>query len=258
MKRVVIISDLHCGHKAGLTHPDWNPIYSTHSPKYRGYRQRSVLWKFYASAAKELQPIDVLIVNGDAVDGKGKKSGGTELLTSDRDEQSDMAIAAIEEMAAGKVFMAYGTPYHTGNSEDFENLVAKGAKAQIKGRDWLDVNGVVFDYRHWVGRSSIPHGRYTPLAKEKLWSGLEAEHGEYPKSDVILRSHVHYLAYCGGYGWLGVITPSLQGSSKYGERQVSGTVDFGVVWFDINDRKDWSWHYKILKLRHAQRRVTKA
>jgi 3',5'-cyclic AMP phosphodiesterase CpdA len=260
MKRVVVIADLHCGHKAGLTHPDWNPPYATYSPHYKLYRWRRESWEFYAETMAELQPIDVLIANGDLTDGKGKKSGGTELLTSDRVEQSDMAIAAIKEAKAGKVFMTYGTPYHGGNSEDFEALVAKGVKAQkIGGHDWLNVNGVVFDYRHCISRSSIPHGRYTAIAREKLWSIMWAEHGEYPKSDILLRSHVHYFAYCGGYGWLGIITPALQGGTKYGKRQVSGTVDFGVIWFDIpEDGKDWSWHYKILKLKDARRRVLKA
>lgn len=259
MKRVLVISDLHCGHHAGLTPPDWNPSYSPQAPGYGLYWQRRLNWKFYAEAMAELQPIDVLIVNGDATEGKGEKSGSTEILTADRIEQADMAVAVIEEAKAKMVVMSYGTPYHTGNSEDFENLVANGVNARkIGSHDFLDVNGVILGYRHHVGRSSIPHGRYTAIAREKLWNVLWAEHGEYPKANIIIRSHVHYFAYCGGFGWLGVVTPGLQGyGSKYGTRRVSGTIDFGIVWFDITEKGEISWAWKIQKFRRARRQVIK-
>ena len=254
MKRVVVISDLHCGHETGITPPDWNPPYSTQAPRYKVYQLRRQLWKFYADALAEIQPIDALIVNGDLTDGKGERSGGTELLTADRIEQSDMATASIGEANAKEVFLSYGTPYHGGNSEDFEKLVAYNLGASIQGHGWLEANGVTFDYKHTISRSSIPHGRYTALAREKLWGDIQGEHGEYPKADVILRSHVHYFAYCGGYKWLGMITPSLQGPTKYG-RQVTGTIDFGLVWFDITEKGEMSWHYNILKLRSGRRMV---
>lgn len=261
MKRVVVISDLHCGHLVGLTPPDWNPMYrrtDTHNHTLSTTRRR--LWKLYADWVADLQPIHVLIVNGDAIEGKGQKSGGTELITADRNEQVGMAVASIEETKAKKVYMSYGTSYHTGVSEDWERKVADGVNAvKIGSHDWLDVNGLVFDYRHFVNRSSIPHGRYTPLARERLWNVLWNEHDEYPRGDVIVRSHVHYFAFCGGYGWLGVITPALCGyGSKYGARITSGTVDFGLVWFDIESKEDWSWDHVIHKFRGSRRKVMKA
>jgi hypothetical protein len=259
MKRVVVISDLHCGHETGLTHPDWNPPFARSAPHYKIYRLRRKLWQFYTNLMEELQPIDVLIVNGDATEGKGPKSGARGLLTADRIEQADMATAAIEEAKAGEIVMSYGTPYHTGNSEQFEKLVAKGVKARaITNHGWHDVNGVIFDYRHFISRSSIPHGRYTPLARERLWNIMQAEHEDHPKAKIVLRSHVHYFAFCGGFGWLGVITPALQAHTEYGETQVSGTVDFGAVWFDVEENGEYSWDRKILKLKGARHRVLKA
>lgn len=262
MKRVVIISDLHCGHQAGLTHPDWNPPFAKSAPRYKLYRLRRTLWQFYTQVMEELQPINTLIINGDATEGKGKKSGGRELLTADRIEQSDMGIAAVEEAKAKEVVMSFGTPYHAGNSEQFEKLIAKGVGARsITHHGWHDVNGVIFDYRHAVSRSSIPHGRYTPLARERLWNILQTEHEDHPKAQVIIRSHVHYFAFCGGSNWLGVITPALQAYTEFGEGQVSGTIDMGVVWFDVpspDSGKDLSWDRKILKLKGARHRVLKA
>ena len=96
-KRVVVISDLHCGHVVGLTHPDFNPSYPRGSERFKLAVRRRELYKFYTDRMEKLQPIDILIVNGDAIDGKGPRSGSTELLTTDRDEQVEMAAVAIRE-----------------------------------------------------------------------------------------------------------------------------------------------------------------
>jgi hypothetical protein len=250
--RVLIMSDKHCGHKSGLTHPDFdsrpNNIESTN---YKYWRIRNKEWNWFSDMMEKLKPIDVAIVNADNIDGRGDKSGGTELLLRDRNEQVDCAIACIEEIGAKDILMTYGTPYHTGSMEDWEDQIAKGVNAvKIESHGHAELNGLVFDYRHHVGRSSVPYGKFTAIAKEKLWNQLWAERGEYPSADVIVRSHAHYLAFCGGPGWLAVTTPGLQGYwSKYGSRRVSGDVDFGLVWFDIKDRKEWSWDYRVKRLR---------
>jgi hypothetical protein len=259
-KRVVVISDLHCGHLVGLTPPDFDAIYPE-GPKRALQKIRARCWDFYKTRLDELKPIDALIVNGDAVDGKGKKSGGTEHITVDRTEQVDMAAYAIAYAEADKIVMSYGTPYHTGVDEDWEDEVAKHKWVQalkIGGHDWIDVNGLIIGYRHKVGSSTIPHGRHTQMAKERLWNLLWAERDEYPRSDVIIRSHVHYFNFCGGDGWLAMTTPGLQAyGSKLGVRAMSGTVDFGLVWFDVWSKEKWRWDKALLRFRHVKPVVLK-
>src|SRR5271157_652517 len=100
--RMLVISDLHCGHLAGLTPPDqW-----IHGTSF--YEQQKKTWNFYINTIKELQPIDILICNGDAIDGKGTKSGGTELITSDRNLQSQMAIECLKQVKAPSNILTYG------------------------------------------------------------------------------------------------------------------------------------------------------
>lgn len=259
-KRVVIIADLHCGHIVGLTHPDFNPAYPRNSEKYALTKLRHRLWKQYASTIDELKPIDVLLVNGDVVDGKGKKSGGTELLTSSRDEQCDMAAAAIGYAEAELVEMSYGTPYHVGMSEDWENVVAAHKKVQaikISDHACLSVNGCIIDYRHFVSSSIIPHGRFTAVARERLWNVLKAERAECPKADIIVRSHVHYYGGCFNYNWEAITTPALQGpKTKYGKRKMSGTVDFGLVWYDIESKGTWHRGARIVNLKSPKQAMT--
>jgi hypothetical protein len=233
----------------GLTHPSDDFDDGT-----AHYLVRRTIWEWYKPLVKRLKP-HIVIVNGDAIDGDGKKSGGTEQLTTDRLKQCKMAVKALKAIPGKpKFFMSYGTGYHTGDDEDFENIIADDIGAvKIGAEDTIDVNGLHINYRHHIGRSGIPHGRHTAVAKEKLWNQIWAERGEYPKADVIIRSHVHYYNYAGGPGWLGMTTPALQGyGSKYGARRMTGTVDVGLVYFDIWSKERWEWKAEILRFPAAE------
>jgi len=214
------------------------------------YKTRRLIWTWIHREAKKRGPYDFMLVNGDAIDGRGEKSGGTELLTSDRLVQANMASEAIRSFGVDKIYMTYGTGYHTGQLEDIEDIIAEKVKAQkIGGEDNLDVNGCVINYKHHIGRSSIPHGRHTSIAKERLWNQLWACRGEYPEAQILIRSHVHYHSYAGGPGWVAMITPALQNyGSKYGTRLVSGTVDIGFVVLDIKSKDEFSWDAPILRM----------
>lgn len=246
MKRLVVISDLHCGHALGLTHPDYDPNDGLSA-------LRNEYWKFYAETIADLQPIDVLLINGDSIDGSGERSGGTELLTSDRLKQVEMAEAAIRLANAETIRLTYGTNYHTGVQEDFEDVLANNLNAIIQSHAIFDVNGVVFDVRHHVGGSQSPMNRSAQITKERIWNLLWATRGERPQADIVIRSHVHYFGFVGDTEWLGVTTPALQGhGSKYGQRRMTGTVDFGLLSFDVDNEENWTWDYHIFRAKRAR------
>ena len=254
-KRLLILSDLHCGHIVGLTPPGWQLNKHLDDPRLaRISACQREYWNFYRGKLAKYQPFDVVVVNGDAIDGKGERSGGTEAITADRNEQCDMAVHAIRKAlgAKTKVVMTYGTPYHTGDGEDFEKNIAAKLDADISGHQYFRVEGVTFDVKHKVGSSQVPHGRHTAIAREHLWSQLWNDHSEIPQADVLIRSHVHYYNGAFGDGWVGMTTPALQGlGSKYGTRQCSGTVDFGFVVFEIN-KGSYTWEPVLLKVSTKQ------
>lgn len=232
MKRLVVISDTHCGHVAGLTPPAWQ-FQAERNEKYA--RIQHVMWKWYKETLESLKPIDLLVLNGDAVDGKGTKSGGTELITSDRNEQINMAIECISIAEAEKVMMTYGTGYHTGIDEDWEDVAAGKIGAEIHSQPSIDVEGVIFDFKHKISSSVIPHGRHTGPARDKLWNILWAEKKLRPKADVLIRSHVHYFTQASDTFGTVFTTPCLQGpGSKFGARSCSGIIDIGLLSFDCD------------------------
>jgi hypothetical protein len=76
--------------------------------------------------------------------------------------------------------------------------------------------------------------------QRSYWADIE----EQPRSDIFLRSHVHFFDYTGDGTYLAVVLPALQAAgTKFGSRRCSGVVRFGFVYFDIYEDGsiDWSW-----------------
>jgi hypothetical protein len=248
MKRIVAMADFHCGHRVGLTPPGWQYSADSGPKAYRKYAKfQKGMWDYYSKELAALQPIDCLFIVGDCVDGPGLRTGGTEQLTRDRNDQVDMAAACIAEAKAKKVYMIYGTAYHTGGEEDWEDIIADKIGAEIAGHEWVTVGKAIFDLKHHIGGSAIPHGRYTALAREALWNLVWARDKRQPDADVIIRAHVHYHVYLGDAHKIGIILPGLQGyGSKYGVRRCSGTVDIGFISGTIGDNGGFDWRSHIL------------
>lgn len=258
MKRVVVISDLHCGHRAGLTPPDRQYRDGDDEDLHKYGEVQSKMWKWYCDTILSLGKIDTLVLNGDAVDGKSDKSGGSELITSDRRIQVAMAAEAIAVVNAKKVYIIKGTAYHTGTDEDWEEVLADMVGAAHVGfHEWIDADGVMFDFKHKIGSSSIPHGRFTAPARSALWNDLWAERKMQPLAHIVVRSHVHYHVFLGGPGKLVLTTPALQAWTKYGSREVEGVNDIGLASFDC-EKGEYSWQAHLLDMQFAAARALPA
>ena len=195
------------------------------------------LWEFYTKTIEGLKPIDILVLNGDAIEGKGERSGGIELITTDRNQQVKMAQEVVDFAEAQTVRILYGTRYHVGKEEDFEAVLAstvKGSDVEVQGHAFLTINGCGVDIKHKVSSSTIPHGRMTAIARQRLWNVIwNSEHERQPLADVLIRSHVHYFQFCGGASWLGVISPALCYNTSYGIRECDGLLMWGLSIFDF-------------------------
>lgn len=262
-KRVLIVADLHSGGLTGLTPPQFR---KRHTDADDPWIDKIVdlerdAWEWYARTVESLQPVDFALVNGDCIDGRGERSGSTELITADRHKQANMASTALKLIKAKKYVMTYGTPYHVGNNgEDYEDVIAKDLantkgveQVKLGSHEWPNVNGLIFDMKHKIGGSSIPHGRFTAIARDRVWNSLWAECDDQPKGRVFIRSHVHYHVYCGGPDWLALTTPALQTmGTKFGSRECSGHVDYGLVHFDVERDGSYTWQVHTAKLQRQK------
>jgi len=240
------MSDLHCGHLVGLTPPSFQlkPVkegdVSENHRRSKWVNIQKALWREYKKIVNRLGDVDILIVNGDAIEGTGHRSGGVELITTNRDTQVEMAKMAIERIHADKTFMTFGTPSHTGEAEDYEDKLHTGLGAEkIGAHEWINVRGVRFDVKHHISFSGIPHGQGTAIMRDAVWNRLWALRDEQPLADIVIRSHVHAFVRIETADYEALTTPALQGmGSKYGSRYCSRTVDWGMIEYNIKSKHD--------------------
>ena len=266
-RRILAVSDFHCGHRSGLTPTAYQqrPVGKSSTKRNKWYEMQRENWRAFKRLLKKYEPFDMMFHLGDAIDGTGGRSGGTELITSSLEDQVDIAAEACNAVRhhankGFKIYSVFGTPYHTasGDGDDWDSVLAdKAGFESIGSHEWVDVNGCVFDLKHKVGSSSIPHGRHTAMAKEKLWNKLWGD-GQ-PQANVVLRGHVHYHSYCGGPGWIAMTLPALQGAgTKFGARQCSGTVDWGITIFDVDSNGRFEWTCDTVQFEQQVAKAVKA
>ncbi|MEM3554254.1 MAG: hypothetical protein QXU79_00315 [Candidatus Micrarchaeaceae archaeon] len=239
MYRIAVVADSHCGHMLGLTPPAWRVSARVDS---RLHRAQNDMWRRYSELVEHVvrPPVDVLFTLGDLVEGPQSAFRGVELVEPDVLGQCEMAAQVLRMMEARTVYMVRGSLYHVGEAEEFEDVIAKELGADIANEMLVRVDKVTFHLEHFVGRSSIVHGRATPLARDWLVNVLLASHGAMERAQVILRGHVHYHAYVGGTGWLAMAVPALcYGGGKI-RRRVKGMAEFGLVVFEV-DGGEFRW-----------------
>ena len=243
MKKIVIISDLHCGSIYGLTPPEWQSVSHKHD-------EQKFSWDEYMRIANKWYAPDILYIGGDCIDGKQTKSGGSELITSDRNAQCDMAVVAINKWHAKKILMTYGTAYHSGQEEDFEWQIAERLGAKIEGHLFFECGGVTFDCRHKVGRSIVPYGRASAVLRDIMWNMLSYVTNDEPLANVIIRSHVHYHIWVEQPNRVAFTTPALQLSGgRYGSRECVGETHWGAIRLTVDDGKIIGKDIDICKIR---------
>ncbi len=244
--RILSVSDFHCGNLSGLTPPRYN----TQSEfNYRSFVYRRNCWDWFEKEVKSLGKIDLCVANGDLIDGKGPKTGGNEQITQSRPDQIKMAVDVLEMIDAKEYAFTYGTGYHVGPEDDWEQQIADNFGASVHSVFDLNANGLIMKWRHHINGSQTPTGRATPLLRQQEWDALWSLDGEFERSNVMIFGHTHYFQeLTNRYGTV-IISPALQalGGSQLGERRLGGIVDYGFLHFDVNGKDDWSWRVHLLK-----------
>lgn len=252
-KTLVIISDLHSGSVFGLCPPGY-----WEADDDRRSMQKEA-WQAYMKIVNRWKKPDILLVNGDCIEGTAKKDGGAELTTLDRNIQCEMAVKSISQFQAGQILMTYGTKYHTGDqAEDFEYNIAQDLGAKIGGRIDFEIDGLIFNARHKIGGSSIFNGRASAIMREMAWSLINESVDNSPKVRVIIRSHVHYHIWIEQGDRVMFTTPCLQLSrGRYGSRECSGETHWGAIRLTISKGTIIKKEVELCRLRSNAPRLMK-
>ena len=251
--RVLLAGDFHCGHKAGLTPKGYQiPLDSENERHYAEFQRET--WDFFERQILELSPFSHAIFNGDLIDGRGKKSKGTEQLTTDRLTQVDMAEKVVRTVNATYNVFTYGTPYHTGDGEDYEKIIAQRVGGILNPENLINIGGVILNVKHHTNGSGVPYGAATPLLKDALWTDIWAHLEDNPTADIVVRSHTHtFLKVNDGFR-TAIVLPALQGAmTKYGTVRCTKVVHWGFAYVDIFDDRRFELH-EVMYLPESQKR----
>lgn len=230
-KRILVIADTHGGSRLGLTPPEWIPPDTAMVLK--------PMWNWYEKTVKDIGVVDAAILNGDGVDGEGKKDD-LEQLTTDTLKQAEIAAAALSRIRTRRWYLTYGTPYHTVGSYSYEEPLADALNGSIKDTHLLDVEGHKFSFRHVAGRSDTPYGQGTQLFKEAVRDMMLSLLEDREAAEITVRSHVHYFCRMESSRKTAVSTPCFQvPASVFGRRCRHFFYDIGMVLIEVTrDRVD--------------------
>lgn len=238
---VVAIGDLHAGSRVAVCPPD-SPtadggIYHPSPAQLALYRDYKLLTTQWANP-------DVLICNGDMIEGQARKESGVPCWSNDLDDQLRAAATLIKMWNAKEIYMINGTGYHVdAGGKSLENTLGKKVGAKLVGPNeddfsseevFVKVGGLTFHACHHI---SIGTGWYktTPLARELVFALLNET--DFYKVDVILRSHVHYFVGVEFHRQRGYIIPCWQLRTRYMIKKSSFgmTPSIGALRFRIKD-----------------------
>lgn len=221
MKKVLVVSDLQTG-SMYANWPEDLPI------KDGGYWKRNgkqeliyEAWQELIGHMKIVKP-DILVVNGDVIEGHQERNKGIVTVTTNLREQAQAAYDILSPLrqTVKELFVIKGTDYHDRDAAGPVDAIAKelDATPYRKGQytDWvlnLDIGGVLLNFAHEI---SVPTGFYraTPLDREGVWSALAGK-SKAPDADCIIRSHIHTFCHLEHSTKHIVVTPSWQYQTEY-------------------------------------------
>lgn len=233
--RVIIMGDTHCGSSSGLTPPSYDSEPGDpKSMEFALYDLRRWHWEQFSASIDKYGPFDICIANGDLIEGTQRRSNGNDLLNQDRLWQANMATQIIRKIGAEKNVFTLGTPYHVGDPEDFEQLVAEEFDAVAKKEVLVNANGVMIHATHHAPGSQNPNTRQNRLGVDAAIIRKRVYEGRLQKVDLFFRSHAHYSGTVRDGGLEGWRVPALQlvNTSKYG-RAFAMDLDYGFLVCDI-------------------------
>lgn len=189
-RTIGLLGDIHCGSHYGL----W-PIEDLPGGRAGNkFKNLKYLHYCFTELVNDWPELDLLVLMGDLIDGKQRKSSCTGIFTANLGEQVDAAIKVVEPLAAKakSIIRVHGTPYH----EDFDNALGKFDEHYdiilAKQVFDIDIDGQILNIAHHPsGGTTLYTG--TGADRESLWSSIAGAQGSVREPRWIARAHRHEM-----------------------------------------------------------------
>jgi len=247
-RRVLIIGDTHIGSDTAVC-PEEIELDSGNVISANEI-QLAILHEF-RTMIDEVGKVDLLILNGDLVDGVNYYGEGAGILTTSMDKQAEVAVDLLSEINFRKVVGCTGTPYHTKKNPNMDKRVIE----DLGGVCMPEISLNIYDTRIYANhrtpvRMSQWESRAQSVAKDILLNELnQMDFGHY---DIICKSHAHYyIGYDHGSS-VGFVLPCFKGRDEFAKGSVNPFAfnpSIGYVMFDIETDGSFSWSRSVKHLK---------
>jgi hypothetical protein len=252
-KTIVCLSDCHVGSWYAVAPPSFtvNRGDETYQMKYNAIQKS--LYKAWKECATEWNSPDILVINGEPIDGPNCREPSAVWSTRLQD-QMEAAKILIRMYNAKKIYTTRGSDYHvTVEDQPFEEYFGKEIGAtSVKGfyapnELNLAVNGRIINFMHALPNTISWQYRSTAITREMAMIKLNRSHRY--DADIIIRSHVHFFWYSGSTSHLAIITPCFKLTDWYAYKKgsASSAPDIGAVRLTINEDGSFYHEHKIFK-----------
>jgi len=254
-KSIVILSDIHCGSWKAVSPPKATINRGKESSVQSYNAIGKALYKAWHEVATDWEEPDVLVINGEPVDGPNRYNPSDVWSTSLLDQMT-ASRELIREFKAKKIYTTRGSDYHvTIEDQPFEEYYGHGIGAEkIDGayapdEFTLKINDVWINFSHPIATTRMWQYRSSAISSVMAQMKLNQSH-RWP-ADIIVRSHVHYYWYVGSASHLGIITPCWKITDHFAYKIGSGASapDIGAVRLIIEDDGTFHHEAKLFKLK---------
>lgn len=240
----MVVSDLHCGCRAGLYPCDDNDLIFDMGMKYVPSNFQTELtggwntfWNEFVPEATRDEPY-FLVVNGDGIDGAHHNSK-TQISQNHADQKriaKKILAPILNRRECVGLHWIRGTEAHVGQSAEMEETLAEELDAvrdkyqqHSQYTKWLRVGGdkgALIHFAHHIGTTGRTHYETSAVMAElgEMW--VEAARWGNESADIVVRSHRHRNIEVRapsrkGYT-IGIVTPAWQGKTPFTQKIPGG------------------------------------
>lgn len=253
--RILVINDIHDGSIHAICSDD--PI--AEGKHIKPNRSQRVLLKGWKKCCEELKdnPPDIIVINGEPIDGNNKKGFSKELWSQEAvDQVRDFVklFNMIPQKKYTKTYLTRGSSYHvdiegTPIEEFIGDYIGAETYQNLKSNYHLQmrVNGKLISFAHETGYSKNLPARGNRLVAEYTTHAATVDSKD--RWNLSVRAHVHQIVERGiGTVWKGISCPAWKHSlGDYFERHgPHGTPsDIGMTVIEVDEKGKISYEFLI-------------
>lgn len=247
-KTIVVYSDMHVGSYMSVCSAE--PEILEGGGAWKPNALQKVLFEAWQDSIDSIsKKPNLLVINGEPMDGANPKQLGQQSWTTDIEDQMNDSAKLIGMIPNEQLMFVRGSGYHVqAGATNYEEILANrmgatgykayGGSGLTDYYAFIEINNKMFNFTHHIGFNKWAAYRTTAIAREL--AGMHFEANKLHKADVIVRSHVHYFVHVEFPHTHGVSTPAWKFPDAHLFRGgVAGTTpDIGNVEFIIEPNED--------------------